>query len=460
MLRSLTSILIAITALVAMASPVAAAPGSSPGASGQSLADHLGGSFQACGRIVEFTAPIIGTDGSLTVAGVVDGADHAFTIDEAAPVSPLVAPLAAAGEWTCLHLIGDGMGLIVDVNIANDTSCGPLVDDAGTFVLQAGSTDTLTTATLDGDAAALIAADPDLAALLGAIATLDGPLAAEEACLEFQLAGDGTLAAILLDYGFTGPDLLASIACGSVDGTPIPYRDPASQPYPEFDIVSVEGFEMDAILLPAPYQAVLAFHLDAMKDVCLLVTVVDNEILDAAVINLSAAEVCGELEVIGGLVFVDTVVVSQLLIGVNFAEPAAASIDLACWSARAQEAFAAGELFICGNFDAATDTTFTVSGVTFHLVTSVDDSDLPPVGGPQSLVAIGPNPFEPFGPDNPTRVQTADIAGCLGASPSPLPDTSTERSAGDAPSALVALLVAALWLGAASGLAVARARRR
>ena len=455
MLRRLTSIVVVLTALIALAPPLAAAPGSSPGASGQILADHLGGSFQACGRIVEFTAPIVGTDGSLTVAGVVDGAAHSFTIGEAAPVSPLVAPLAAAGEWTCLHLVGDGMGLIVDVNVANDTSCGPLVDDAGTFMLQEGSTDTVTTATLDGDAAALIAADPDLAALLGAIAVLDGPLE-EEACLEFQLAGDGTLAVILLDYDNLG--LPASIACGLVDGTPIPYRDPASQPYPEFDIVSVDGFEMEASQLPAPYQAVLAFHLDTMKDVCLLVTVEDNVIVDAAVINLTAAEVCGELEVIGGLVFVDTVVVSQLLIGVNFAEPAAASIDLACWSARAQEAFAAGELFICGDFDGATDTTFTVSGVTFHLETSVDDSDLPPVGGPQSVVAIGPNPFEPFGPGNPTRVTTADIAGCAGASPSPLPDTSTERPAGSLPTALAALLVI-LWLGAASGLAMARARR-
>lgn len=453
--RRLSPILIAIVALVALASPAMAASGPSPAGRSQATADHLGGSFQACGRIVEFTAPMVGSDGSLAVAGVVDGTDHAFTIDEAAPVSPLVAPLAAAGEWTCLHLIGDGMGLITDVNVANDTSCGPLVDDAGTFVLQPGSTDTFTTATLDGDAAAVVAADPDLAALLAGIATVEGPLVAE-ACLEFQLAGDGTLAAILLDYVDFG--LPASIGCGLVDGTAIPYRDPASQPYPEAGTVSVGGFEMDASLLAAPYQAVLAFHLDAAMEICLLVEVADNVIVDSAVINLGTAEVCGELEVIGGLVFVDTVVVSQALTGVNFAEPATASIDLACWSARAQAAFAAGELFICGDFEAATDTTFTVSGVTFHLETSIDGSDLPPVGGPQSVVAIGPDPFEPFGAGNPTRVTTADIAGCAGASPAPLPDTSARASASTTPVAVTGIL-SGLLLAGMLVLATVRARR-
>ena len=439
--RRLSPILVAFVALIALASPVSAALGPSPAERTHATADHLGGAFQACGRVVEFTAPMIGTDGSLTVAGMVDGADHAFTIDEAAPVSPLVAPLAAGGAWTCLHLIGDGMGIITDVAVADDTSCGPLEDVGGTFVLQPGSTDEFTTTMLDGDAAAILAADPDLAALLEGIATVEGPLTSE-ACLEFQLAGDGMLSAILLDYVDFG--LPASIACGTVDGTPIPHRDPASQPYPEAGTVSVDGFEMDASFLLAPYQSVLAFHLDALMEICLLVEIDDNVIVDASVINLGPAEVCGELEVIGGLVFVDTVVVSQGLTGVNFAEPAASSIDLACWSARAQTAVAIGELFICGDFDAATDTTFTVSDITFHLETSVDASDLPAVGGPQAVVLIGPDSLTPFGPGNPARVTTADLAGCAEAPP-PLPDTSTHAPAPTSPVSSLAVL-ALLWL--------------
>jgi hypothetical protein len=450
----LSPIKVAFVALIALASPVSAASGPSPAERTSATADHLAGIFQACGRIVEFTAPMIGTDGSLTVAGMVDGDDHAFTIDEAALVSPLVAPLAAGGEWTCLHLTGDGMGIITDVAVADDTSCGPLEDVGGTFVLQPGSTDEFTTTVLDGDAAVILAADPDLVALLEGIAMVEGPLTSE-ACLEFQLAGDGTLSAILLDYVDFG--LPASIACGTVDGTPIPYRDPASQLYPEFGTVSVDGFEMDASFLLAPYLSVLAFHLDALMEVCLLVEIDDNVIVDASVINLGPAEVCGELEVIGGLVFVATVVVSQGLTGVNFADPAASSIDLACWSARAQTGGAAtGELFICGDFDAATDTTFTVSDITFHLVTSVDASDLPPVGGPQTVVLIGPDPFTPFGPGNPARVTTADLSGCAEAPP--LPNTSTHAPAATSPVAPLAVL-ALLWLVGLVGVAAEKSRR-
>jgi len=122
-----------------------------------------------------------------------------------------------------------------------------------------------------------------------------------------------------------------------------PYRDPASQPYPEGDTVSVDGFEIDAALVEAPYQSVLAFHLDAGLELCLALRIVDSAIVETAVIT-DIGQVCGTLEVIGGLVFVDTVVVSQLLTTINFAEPTPTSIDIACSSALAQEGAAAGTL--------------------------------------------------------------------------------------------------------------------
>ena len=49
------------------------------------------------------------------------------------------------------------------------------------------------------------------------------------------------------------------------------------------------------------------------------------------------------LEVIGGLVFVNTVVVSQSLTAINFAEPTPdVASALACWRAALQERVAAG----------------------------------------------------------------------------------------------------------------------
>ena len=461
MQRRLSSIVLATATLIALAaSPAAAASGTSGGGRSVATADHLGGNFRACGRIVAFTTPVLGvSDGSITIAGVVDGADHTFPIDDAAPVNPLVATLAAGGEWTCLHLMGDAAGVLVDVAVADHTSCGPLAQAGGTFVLQAGSTDPFTTTTLDGDAAAVIAADPDLAALLGAIATVDG---AAEACLEFQLAADGTLAAMLLDYALSpGDDLTAPIACGPVDGTPIAYRDPASQPYPEGDTISVDGFEIDASLVEGPFQAVLAFHLDAGLELCLLVRIVDSAIVETAVITgvTDIGQVCGILEVIGGLVFVDSVVVSQTLTSINFAEPTPSSLDIACASALAEEGAAAGTLDICGRFDGMGTSTVTISGITFHLTGSVIAGDVPAVGTVGGLSIVGPHPFDPFGPANPAVVTFTTLEGCTEASPSPLPDTSAGESPG-MPHAIPLALLAVLSMVGAISLATARVRRR
>jgi len=449
MIRRGLPVILAALWFASLASPVAAAPGAAPPRWDAADADHIGGSFDACGRIVAFTAPIVGTPGSLTVAGVLDGADHVFPIAETAFVDPLVAPLAAAGEWTCLEMVGDGMGVITSIAVASTSSCGALTLDGSTFVQQPNVTHPFTTVTLDGDAGTMLAADADLLAMLEGIATVAG---AELACFDFILAADGTLSSVLVDYA-------GIVACGMVNGTQVPYRDPASQPFPDGPTVSVAGFSLDASLFAAPHLEVLAFHLDAVAEVCLFVEVTDSVIVRAAARGFAETEVCGELEVVGGLVFVDTVVISQGLTGVNFAEPASASIALACWSARALPSGVNGLALICGDFESATDTTFTVSDVTFHLETSIDDSDLPPVGGPQAIAVIGPDPFEPFGPGNPTRVTTATMTGCAGGpTTSPLPDTSTSLTGGSAPVALVTLL-AVLWFSGAIGLAVARARR-
>jgi hypothetical protein len=444
MLRRCRPIVLAAT-LLALASPAAAASGASGAPSDGPLADHLGGTFTACGRIVEFTAPMVGTDGSLTISGIVNIDDHAFVIDEGATIDPLVSSLAASGDWTCLALTGDGMGILIDIAVGDAEVCGPLAMETGSFVLLSGSTDEFMSVVLDGEAGALVAADPALDEPLSSIAMTPG---AGEACLEFQLAADGTLAAIFLDYA------LAPAACGMVNGTPIPYRDPASQPYPEGTEVGVAGYFVDASLLSGPHLAVLSFHLDAIAEVCLLVEIEDNAVLSAAVRSPGDTEVCGELEVVGGLVNVGAVVVSQGLTGINFASPSPASIALACWSARALPAGVDGLVIMCGDFEGADapEQTFTVSGVTFRLETAIDDSDLPPEGGPQAIAVIGPDPFQPFGPANPTRLTTATVDGCAGgsASPPPLPDTraGAAHPAGSLAGLVLVLAGVALTIGA------------
>ena len=462
MLRRSWSIAFLMLLTAALVSPVAASPAVPEGAEPPLAPDHLGGAFTVCGRVTDFTAPMVGTPGSLTVAGVVDGADHVFPIDEAATIDALVTPLAAADKWTCLDLVGDGMGVITSATVASASSCGVMTLDAGMLTQQPGTTHEFTTVVLDGDAGIIIAADVDLALLLEAVATVSG---AAEACLDFGLAADGTLATVALDYALTpSSDLTAPIACGTVDGTAVPYRDPASQVYPEGSTVSVDGVAIDATLVDGPFHSVLSFHLDAGGALCLLARVVDSVIVETAVLTGGgSAEVCGELEVIGGLVFVDTVVVSQALTGINFAAPTPASIASACASARAQEAAASGDLVVCGDFDAAAAATFTVSGVTFHLETSIDATEAPSPGGPQAIGLQGPDPFQPFGPTNLARLVAATLDGCAAAPSSPaaaLPDTvvSPASRAGS----LLALLIVAATLATTGALTVAvvNVRRR
>jgi len=456
MIRTARLIACVSVLLALLAGPVAAAPVGPAAGTPSAVADHLGGTFTICGRVTAFTAPMIGTPGSLTVAGVVGGAEHTFPITETATVDALVAPLAAAGEWTCLDVVGDGMGDLTSIDVPAATArCGPISEGGGVFEQGEGFTHEFTTVVLDGDAATLIGADAMLEGLLMAVATLNG---AAEACLDIGLAADGTLASLALDYAVSpGSDLTAPIACGAVGGTAIPYRDPASQVYPEGTTVTVDGFSVDAALVDGPHQGVLSFHLDAGLDLCLLARVVDSVIVEVAVLTgvSNAAEVCGELEVIGGLAFVDTVVVPQGLTGLNFAGPTPSQIDAACAGARAEEDSAAGHLAICGDFEAVTETTFTVSGIAFHLQTSIDDDNAPAVGGPQGILLQGPiDPYAPFGPANPATLTATPLSGCAGATP--VPDTSMASSIGSLAAGLAALIVV---LAGAANLASARTRR-
>ncbi len=450
MLRRMPPVFLAILVLAALAAPVAAAPGHAGPARDAAAADHLGGTFDICGRITAFTPPAVATPGSLTVAGIDDGADHVFPIAETAVVDPLIAGLAAAGEWSCLELVGDGMGVIESVAVGSTTLCGPLSVNGGIFALGPNVTHPETTVTLDGDAGTLLAADAELLALLEGVTTVQNP---DLVCLDFLLAADGTLATLLVDYR-------GLVACGMVTGTQLQYRDPASQPYPEGTTVSVAGFTLDASLFEGPHLDVLAFHLDLVAEVCLFTQIVDSVLVRAASRSFQGTEACGELEVVGGLVFVNAIVVSQGLTGINFADPSSASIAQACWSASAAPAGVTGLLTICGSYEGATDTTFTVSGVTFHLETSIEDANQPAAGGPQAVALIGPDPFEPFGAGNPALVTTASLPGCAGAPASPtIPDTSAGEPGGAMPAGLLALLGAA-WLMGALALATARVRRR
>jgi len=210
--------------LASLAAPAAALPSGREDAAVSQDADHIGGSFVACGRVTAFTVPLPGLPGSLTVAGVVDRADHVFPIAEVATVDPRVAPLAAAGEWTCLDLVGDGMGVLASVSVASSVaSCGVIEEGGGRFSQLESSAQEFTTLVLDGDAAAIISADPNLLVLLGAIARATHPTAPPtEACLDISLAADGTLNAIALDYDLGEDDFMASIAAAWWTGRRLP----------------------------------------------------------------------------------------------------------------------------------------------------------------------------------------------------------------------------------------------
>ena len=112
--RGLTSLLVAVV-LAMLATPALAATAGPRSEVAAPDADHLGGAFTICGRVTAFTAPVLGTPGSMTVAGVVDGADHDFPISDTATVDALLAGLAGAGEWACLDVVGDGMGVVTSV---------------------------------------------------------------------------------------------------------------------------------------------------------------------------------------------------------------------------------------------------------------------------------------------------------------------------------------------------------
>jgi hypothetical protein len=425
-------------------------------------ADHIGGSFQVCGRIVEFTAPTVGSDGSITVVG----GGHAFVLDAGASVDLRIAPLAAAGEWTCLHLTGDG-GLFVDVVVASDTSCGPLGSAAGSFVLEGsavpGSLDRFTTVTLDGDAAAIVAADSDLGTMLGAIATVDD---AGVTCLQFELAADGTLLSIAVDYAASRASVgAAPIACGLVDGDAAAYRDSASTPTPWdlTNVISVDGFGIDALLFDVPSAFVLLVQLDAGKEVCLLARVVDTMIVEVAVLTGSDPDVCGALEVRGHQVYVDAVWVPTPLTAIWAADVTSTVLGDACLSVRSHEGAAHGSVVMCETLTAwddlprppgdALQASFTASGVTFALTAPLQADPALVLGARSALRLDGPDPYEASGGLNPALLTSTALVGC--STGVLVPDTAVPTGAAlpgavRAVGLLLLLTAAVIWVAASS----------
>jgi hypothetical protein len=468
MIRRGLPLILATLCIAALASPVAAAPGVTPTGPDAADADHIGGSFQVCGRVLEFTAPTVSSDGTLEVVG----GGHVFVLDPSASVDARVASLAAAGEWTCFHLTAVGGVTIVDVVVADDTSCGPLLLDGGTFVLQGsavpGSSDRFTTVTLDGDAGAIVGADSDLGSLLEAIATVDG---AGQTCLQFELAGDGTLASIVVDYAASpASEQTAPIACGLVDGDPVEFRDVASNPTPWdlTNIILVDGFGIDAGLFDLPTVSVLLASLDAGKEVCLLARVDDTVIVEVAVLTGPDPDVCGTLQVQGHQVYVDRVWVPTPLTALWATDVTNAVLGDACLSVRSQEGAVHASVVMCETLTAwddvprppgdALQASFTASGVTFALTAPIDADPGLVLGTRSGFVLDGPDPYEAFGSLNPALLGPTALDGCRTGA---LPDTAVWGDVASPAAALAVglmLLLAALALGSAAVWTSARAR--
>lgn len=73
-----------------------------------------------CGQVTAFTAPVVGTNGDITVNGVVEAIDDSLAASLAAgtTLNVLLSALATADATTCLDITADTGGVIVGISIA------------------------------------------------------------------------------------------------------------------------------------------------------------------------------------------------------------------------------------------------------------------------------------------------------------------------------------------------------
>ena len=297
-------------------------------------ADHLGGSFTICGELLEYVAPTALTEGSLEVSGVAFPDPHPFPVAAGTVVAPALdaqlTALAAGDHFTCLALVGDGMAVITSIAIASVAEiCGPMQFKSGGSVRIVDETSADRFATLTGEAQALVAADPDLAALVAQAAE-----GSDQTCLSFATDGAGEIASVV----FNG----RVFACGSaIDLEPDPASpsilfsyDGSGNPVPDTQ------FQMDRVVIDSslvPVEAVALLEMDAWASsdtgfarqagACLELLVADNALDQVAL--LISSQLCGETRIDGENAFIEEpgsadphlALMHDLLIGADVGSP-------------------------------------------------------------------------------------------------------------------------------------------
>ncbi len=376
-----------------------------------------------CGQVTAFTAPTVDGDGEITIDGTTEVIDQsAFTAIDAS-ASALLTALAEVDATTCLDIVANEDGDIVDLALAAEGQiCGDVAFDAATGLYTIGGT--VITATI-------VSADAELAALLDAAATGDA-----DVCLDVTV--DATTGLI------TSPSLSGTITvCGDVTL--------------DADSATIGGVDVPLSLLEAEAQAVLAIAVQADAEVCVQLVIDDTSIFEA---NLSAdILVCGEVTFDAeGNAVVDGVTIDADLLsaGAEALLALAASADgeacaaiVAVSSDGDTSVTVSVTIEVCAEVTAIGDGTITLGDVTLAFAGAAD-SDIEVGDVICVLAATGPT-----GEPVVTEVVDDDaVPGDDDAAPGDddddvtLPDTATRHSTD--PFAIgVGLLVAALFSGAA-----------
>jgi hypothetical protein len=177
--------IIAGAMLLVFALPAAAAPTT---AGGRTTVHAQLATGVVCGAVTAYTAPALGADGSLTIAGLTDPVDAAASITAQATAA-LTASLPIT---TCLNLTVDGSGDITSIAIAaGGQLCGP-VTATGTGAARVFS--------VGGALLPIATVDANLAALLNAAITANA-----QVCVDLTVdATTGAVTAVAnLDATFT-----------------------------------------------------------------------------------------------------------------------------------------------------------------------------------------------------------------------------------------------------------------
>lgn len=194
-----------------------------------------------CGQITAFAAPTATEDGSITIDGTEETIAAGTVITDAVSITAL----ADADATACLEIVADDEGVITELSLATRI-CGDVTFDATTGLYAVAGV------LLTED---VVTADADMAALLDAAIATDA-----EVCLDVTYdTATGLIASATLDATLT--------LCGEATL--------------DADSVTIGGVDVPLSLLDAEAQAVLAIAAEGDAEVCLELVVENTEIVEA-----------------------------------------------------------------------------------------------------------------------------------------------------------------------------------